>query len=171
MTTRARETTAGDAIGAGTAVSAGTTQANAATDIQGLIAAFVAANPSVEDLVLLMRPSHAVAIARATNTPTLGLKGGSIYGIPVIVSNTVGDRLIALDASQILYADDGGIEVDVSNNATVQLDSAPTDPTVAATVLVSLFQLNLIGLKVTRFVTWKRVQTSAVRYISGAAYV
>jgi hypothetical protein len=118
-----------------------------------------------------MRPSNAVAIARATNTPTLGLKGGSIYGIPVIVSQTVGDRLIALDASQILVADEGGIEVDISNNALVQMDSAPTDAQTAATVLISLFQMNLVGLKITRFINWKRVQTTAVRYISGAAYV
>ena len=38
--------------------------------------AFLAANPSVENMVLLMTPANAVAIARATNKPTLGLKGG-----------------------------------------------------------------------------------------------
>jgi hypothetical protein len=97
--------------------------------------------------------------------------GGSIFGIPVVVSGSVGDRLIALDASQILYSDDGGLDVDVSRSATVQVDSAPTDPTVAATVLLSLFQLNMVGLKITRFATWKRVRAGAVYYISGAAYV
>jgi hypothetical protein len=129
------------------------------------------ANPSVENMVMLMKPANAVAIARATNTPTLGLTGGSIYGIPVYTSGSVGDRLIALDASQILIADEGGLDVDVSSSATVQMDSAPTDPTVAATVLVSLFQLNLIGLKIVRFINWKRVAISAVKYVSGAAYV
>jgi HK97 family phage major capsid protein len=157
--------------GAGNSASAGSSSANAATDIQKLIGDFIASNPSVENMVLLMRPSNAVAIARATNTPTLGLMGGSIYGIPVVVSNTVGDRLIALDASQILIADEGGLDVDVSTQSLVQLDSAPSDPTVAATVLISLWERNQIGLKITRFINWKRVATTAVRYISGAAYV
>jgi hypothetical protein len=76
-----------------------------------------------------------------------------------------------LDASQILLADDGGLNVDVSTSALLQMDSSPADPTVAGTVLLSLFQRNLIGLKITRMVTWKRVATSAVYYISGAAYV
>ena len=157
--------------GAGTSVSAGTSQANAITDIQTLISAFLAASPSVENMVLLMKPANAVAIARATNTPALGLKGGSIYGIPVVVSGSVGNRLIALDAGRILIGDDGGLDVDMSNNALVQVDSSPADPTVAGTVLVSLFQMNLVGLRITRFINWKRAQTTAVRYISGATYV
>ena len=157
--------------GAGTTASAGTSQANANTDMQVLITQFYAANPDAENAVILMTPANAVAVARATNQQTLGARGGSIWGIPVIVSGSVGARLIMLDARQILVADDGGLNVDVSKNAAVQLDSSPTDPTTAATVLLSYFQLNLVGLKITRFVSWKRVRTSAVYFISGAAYV
>jgi hypothetical protein len=157
--------------GAGTTASAGTSQANANTDMQVLITQFFAANPGVDNAVILMTPANAVAIARATNQQTLGARGGSIWGIPVIVAGSVGARLIMLDASQILVADDGGLNVDVSTSALVQFDSAPADPTVASTVLVSLFQKNLIGLKITRVVAWKRVASTAVYYISGAAYV
>ena len=57
----------------------------------------------------------------------------------MIVSGSVGARVIMLDASQILLADDGGLRVDVSTSATVQMDSSPADPTVAGTVLISLF--------------------------------
>ena len=105
------------------------------------------------------------------NQPTLGLKGGSAFGIPVVTSGTVGTRLIALDASQILIADDGGLEVAASNSALVQFDSAPADPTVSATVLISLFQKNLVGLKIVRVINWARAASTAVHYISGAAYV
>ena len=90
-------------------VSAGSSQANAATDIQALLTQFVVANPDIESLVLLMKPANAVAIARATNTPTLGLNGGTIYGIPVVTSGNVRSidcrfahlesRLAALEAS------------------------------------------------------------------------
>jgi hypothetical protein len=44
--------------GAGTSVSAGTSQANAITDIQTLICAFLAASPSVENMVLLIKASQ-----------------------------------------------------------------------------------------------------------------
>ena len=59
----------------------------------------------------------------------------------------------------------------MSNSALVQLDSGPADPTVSATVLISLFQQNLTGLKVVRAINWVRAATAAVRYISGGAYV
>ena len=68
-------------------------------------------------------------------------------------------------------ADDGGLDVAVSNEALVQLDSSPDRSNRRRTVLVSLFQANLVGLRITRFISWKRAQTTAVRYISGAAYV
>jgi hypothetical protein len=55
--------------------------------------------------------------------PMLGIaappsQGGSIYGIPVVTSGNVGGRLVALDAQGILYADDGGVELSVSREAT-----------------------------------------------------
>lgn len=151
--------------------SAGTSAANALTDLQALITQFVAANPDVEDMVLLMKPANAVAISRAANAPTLGLKGGTIYGIPVVTSGNVGDRLIALDAQGILYADDGNFELSVSEHATVQLESAPTDPPVAATVFVSLWAQNLVGFKGVRWINYRRAATSSAKYVSGAAYV
>jgi hypothetical protein len=48
------------------------------TAIQRLISDFVVAHPDVETLVLLMRPSNAVALARATGSQTLGLTGGTL---------------------------------------------------------------------------------------------
>jgi len=157
--------------GASSTASAGTSQANCATDWQLLITNFLAGNPSVENMVILATPANAVAAARALNQPTLGLKSGTIFGIPVVVSGSVGARLIALDASQILIADDGGLNVDVNTSALVEMNSTPADPTVSATVLVSLFQRNLIGLRITRMVTWKRAATTSVYFISGASYV
>jgi hypothetical protein len=45
--------------------------ADAATDFQAQITQFVAANPDVESMVLLMKPANAVALGRALNQPTL----------------------------------------------------------------------------------------------------
>jgi hypothetical protein len=67
-------------------------------------------------------------------------------------------------------ADEGGLTIDVSREASVQMDSAPTDPPVAATVVVSLWQLNLIGIKAERFINWKRARLASVKYVV-ATYV
>jgi hypothetical protein len=56
--------------------------------------------------------------------PGLGLGGGSILGVPVVTSETVGAQIIFAHAPSILYADDGGVEIDISREASVQLDSA-----------------------------------------------
>lgn len=151
--------------------SAGTSSANALTDLQALITQFVAANPDVENMVLLMKPANAVAISRAANAPSLGLNGGSIYGIPVVTSGSVGDRLIALDAQGILYADDGGTDISVSRSAAIQMDSSPANPSDATTVLVALWQRDLVGFRATRWINWARALTSSSKYVSGAAYV
>jgi hypothetical protein len=150
--------------------SAGSSAANANTDLQALISQFVAANPDVENMILLMKPANAIAISRAANAPTLGLKGGSIYGIPTVTSASVGDRLIALDASGVLFAEEDRIEIDASRNAVLQMDSSPADPTVASSVMTSLFAQNLAALKATNWITWKRAALSACKYVSGAAY-
>lgn len=157
--------------GASSTASAGSTQANAATDFQALVSTFVAANPNVEHLVVLMTPSNGVALSRALGQPSLGLKGGTAFGVPVITSGAVGNRLIALDASQILVADEGAVDIDASRNPLVQMDSAPTDPSTSATVYLSLWQRNLVGIRVVRMVHWMRAAASAVHYISGASYV
>ena len=151
--------------------SAGGTAANALTDIKALIANFTTANPDTEFAVFLMSPANAVGIAIATGLPDLGLNGGVLFGIPVVTSTALGTNIAVIDPAGILYADDGGLDISVSRSATVQMDSTPTDPTVAATVLVSLYQMNLVGLRVTRFINWARGRASAARYISGATYV
>ena len=44
--------------------------------------------------------------------------------------------------------------IDTSNQALLQMDDAPT-PATAATVVISLWAMNLIGLKVERTINWK----------------
>lgn len=150
--------------------STGPTNANAAADINALIRAFVTANPNVEFAVLVVSPANAMALASTGNYPHLRIDGGFVAGIPVVTSGSVGDRLVLLDAQAILVADDGGLNVDVSRQASVQMDSAPTNPPTATTIHVSLWQLNLVGLKAERFINWTRARSSAVAFVSGAAY-
>jgi hypothetical protein len=67
-------------------------------------------------------------------------------------------------------ADDGGVNIDVSREASVQMDSAPDNPPTASTVLVSFWQNNLVGIRAERFINWRRRRDAAVAFIQGARY-
>jgi hypothetical protein len=151
-------------------VASGATSAALLTDIKNLTTTFFTNNPSAAEAVLIMQPGIAHALAIAANIATLGPKGGTYYGTPVVTSGSVGARIIMLDASAILVAD-GGLEVDLSRDGLVQMESVPTEPTDATTVYLSVWQRSLVGVKSERFVNWKRARTSAVQFISSVAYV
>lgn len=149
---------------------AGTSSANARTDILALLNAFAVANMDTDSLVFVMSPGNAVALSVALNAlgqplfPSVTRTGGQLFGIPVVVSSAAGSNVILLDAQSILIADEGGVNVDVSDQASVQMDSAPDNPTSATTVMVSLWQRNLIGIRAERFVSWTRARLVAVQY-------
>jgi HK97 family phage major capsid protein len=163
--------------GASTAAASGVTSAAAKADLAASVAVFTAANIPLEGSVWLMSDSNAFGLGLSVNAlgqplfPGMSITGGSIFGIPVVVSNNVGNRVILVHAPSILYADEGGVRIDVSREASIQMDSAPTDVVDATTVYISLWQRNLVGLRAERMITWIRARTAAVRYISAAAYV
>ena len=163
--------------GAATAAASGVTGAAAKADLAARVATFTAAGIPLEGSVWLMNDSNAFGLAMSVNAlgqplfPGMSITGGSIFGIPVVVSNSLSTRIVLMHAPSILYADDGGVSIDVSREASVQMDSAPTDTVDATTVYVSLWQRNLVGLKAERFITWLRARTAAVTYITAAAYI
>src|SRR4029077_20822333 len=100
--------------------------------------------------------------------PNVSITGGDIDGMKVIVSNNVGgdssgSNIIAVIPSLILLAQNGGIKVDLSDQATVDM-AGGNSPT------YSLWQKNSIGLRCEWFVSWKKATDEAAQYISGAAY-
>lgn len=161
---------------AGTAAS-GTTAAAARSDISARVGAFAAANFDLGGLVILMNQSMAFTLGMMVNAvgdpafPGLGITGGSVLGIPVVTSEAVGTQIILAHAPSILIADEGGVEVDVSREASLHLDSVPTDPPDATTVLTSLWQANLVGIRAERFITWGKARSTAVDRIHTVAYV
>jgi hypothetical protein len=78
--------------------------------------------------------------------------------------------VIALQPSLVLYADDGGVTIDASREASLQMDSAPMSPADATTVYVSLWQTNCVGLRAERFVNWLRANANAVKYLTAVAW-
>jgi hypothetical protein len=149
--------------------SSGPSTANVVADLTALLADFATTNPDAEKVALLMTPLAAVAIAIATGSQTLLATGGSVFGVKVITSAAVGPQLVALDPTQIVLADRGA-ELSVSKQADLEMSTTPTSPPTASTVRVSLWQQNLIGVRVSRSINWALGRTSAVRRITGVSY-
>lgn len=72
-----------------------------------------------------------------------------------------------VNASDIYLGDEGGVDLSMSTEASLQMDNAPDNPTTASTVLVSLWQRNLVGFRAERAINWARRRTSAVAYLTG----
>jgi HK97 family phage major capsid protein len=163
--------------GAATAAATGVTAAAAKLDLAGRVAVFAAANIPLDGSVWLMSDSNAFGLSMSMNAlgqplfPGMTAQGGTLFGMPVVVSNSLSTRVVLMHAPSILYADEGGVRIDVSREASVQMDSAPTDTVDATTVYLSLWQRNLIGLKAERMITWIRARSAAVTYLTAAAYV
>lgn len=162
----------------------GTNEAALRADIASVFAPFIAANMTPETGVWVMSSTTALKISLMVNSlgqpsfPGITLNGGTLWGMPVVVSqaaglvgDSTGDQIIVLlNASDILLADDGQVAIDVSNQASVQMNNTPDNPETAATVLRSLWQDNLIGIRAERFVNWMKARAQAVQYIHGANY-
>ena len=95
--------------------------------------------------------------------------GGAVWGIPAVVSTSVGDRIVLIEGADLVVAE-GAVEVSTSEEASLQMDSAPADPVVAATVLVSLWQVGCVGVRALQFVSWREARAASTAYISGVTY-
>jgi HK97 family phage major capsid protein len=83
---------------------------------------------------------------------------GTWYGLPVLVSNAMvtsgspAEQQIALvTQDEVSLADDGGVSIDMSQEASVQMNDAPS---AGAQSLVSLWQNNLIGIRAEQYINW-----------------
>jgi len=149
--------------------------ANPLADILGLISHFATAGIPVDGVTFIMSAANALALSFRTNLdgspqfPGIGIGGGAYRGLTFITSQAAGTNVIALQPQMVLYADEGGVSIDASREASLQMDSAPASPADATTVYVSLWQTNSVGLRAERFVNWKRIGAS-VKYLTAAAY-
>jgi hypothetical protein len=141
----------------------GTTAAAAATDIKKLFETFLATNPDASSLVLLMSPGQATALAVATNSTTLGPDGGRLFGVPVL-TGAIGSRIVLLDPTNLLIADDSSLDITMSTQGTVELNSTATSPVTAAAIILSLWQAGLTAFRIDRFISWKMARASAVLF-------
>jgi len=163
----------------------GTTADAFRADVADLLAVFTAANLSLSGAVWLMTESTAMRLSLMVNTlgqaefPGLSINGGSIAGIPVVTSENVpatggsptdGYMIALVRAADILLADDGQVMIDASREASIQMETTPDSPATASTVLTSLWQHNMVGIRAERMVTWTKRRSGAVGFIQNANY-
>ena len=120
----------------------------------------------------IMHPQNLIYIGGILNAfgqpafPSASQK--SLMGFPVITSSHLDtDEIILLDQAGVLFASDDSVTVDVSREASVQMDDAPATP---ATPLVSFWAQNLIGIRGEMYAYWQRARDKDVVLITGVAY-
>jgi HK97 family phage major capsid protein len=166
-----------------------TTAAALRTDLQTLMATWIANNLDPSGAVIVTTPTRALAISLMLNAlgqpvfPDMTMDGGKLLGIPVVVSNSAkmvgspvsgeGELIVLLNAPEIMLADDGQTVIDASAEASLEMLDNPTNnaATGTPTTMVSMFQTNSVALRATRFINWAKRRSYAVQYIKDAAYV
>jgi HK97 family phage major capsid protein len=119
-------------------------------------APFYVATPAVGERVSRARHTSGAALF-----PAAGPRGGEIGTVRLLTSPAApADKLVLLDAAQLLVADDG-VTLSASDDASVVMDDAPA----GTTTMHSLFQQNDVGVQAARFVYWVKGRADAVGYV------
>lgn len=144
----------------------GVTAAAYEADLLALINTFVTNNLSLDGSYFLMSETRAAQISLlrdalgGTYFSGMALRGTrTLLGIPVITSQAVGDKIILVKTSEILLAQDGGVDVSYSDQATL-VDGATTH---------RLWQENKFAVRVEKFITWAKRRPVASAWLDYSA--
>lgn len=133
------------------------------------------------DLVVVTTPDLAVSLGLMLTAlgqpqfPGVGQDGGTLLGRTVFTGDNVpANAFIMLKPSDIWRIGDSGVQVSISNVATIEQDSAPQGasdtPTAASATLMSMYQTESTAIKVVRSVNFAKRRSHAVQYIDNADY-
>jgi len=163
----------------------GTTVAASLTDIKTLLNTIVALDIPLTNGTWVMHPTQAVSFSLMQNAlgqseyPTVSPEGGTLAGFRVITSTNIpssggsptdGYMMAFICPGEILLADDGNVTIDASDQASLQFDSAPDSPATASTVMLSLWQANMVALRAEREINWYKRRTGAVQFLDFVKY-
>lgn len=159
--------------------SAGSDADSVRADIRAVFGQFIAANNAPTSGVWIMPATTALALSLMQNPlgqaefPGISMNGGTLFGLPVIVSQYVPDGTVVLvNASDIYFADEGGVAVDMSREASLEMADNPShdSDTPAPAELVSLFQTNSVAFRAERTLNWAPRRDEAVAVLSDVAW-
>lgn len=121
-----------------------------------LLGALFAGRPQTVRPALIATPAVASQLAAGQTV------AGAFNGVPVFASTEAGALVIALDRDGVIYSEDVSRgSVDVSEEATLQLDSAPS----GASPFVSLWQTDMVGFRAELWCWWQRTETNSVQVL------
>jgi hypothetical protein len=158
--------------------SSGNAGDNVRADIKTLFTTFIAANNAPTMGVWIMPATVALSLSLMVNAlgapefPGITMNGGTLFGLPVIVSEHVptvsaGAYVFLVNAGDIYLGDDGDISIDMSREASLEMDDADfTQDQPTGSTLVSLWQNNLVGFLAERTINWKKRRDGAVAALS-----
>lgn len=167
-------------FGAPTVQSSGASLAQVDSDLRAVLQVAFDANIPLLAPAWVMHPQSATYLATqrgsggAAAFPLIGPTGGELLGIKVITSTAVGRSgspnekfLCLIDASEVLFAADDAVELSLAQHASVQMNDVPV---IGAQSLVSLWQSDLVGLRVEQNVAWRVVRSGAVVVLDNIAF-
>lgn len=164
--------------GASSVAATGATEAALKADIRSLIDALIGGGSNLDAAVLVMSKKRALAISQMDVGRDLGLNGGRLLGLDVVTTTSAAladgdspasDIIVAVDPSLVLLAQ-GDIETSAAEHGSIQANTTPDSPESGSSVVVPLWQHDLVALKVIEHVYWQRARAGACAYITGAAY-
>lgn len=169
-------------------VSAGATAANVITDLGVALAKLSLTADSKVFVVMSPARARGLALKSSATAGTFAfegmtLTGGQLVGAQVLVSDhlpTTGSPAVPLvvliDASQVA-ADTSELQLDIARHASLEMADDPSGASAAGSPsapvsasMVSLFQTNSAGLRLERWLAFKKLRSSAVATISAAAW-
>lgn len=145
-------------------------------DIATMLKELVGDNLTVSGAFWVMPETTAIDLSMATNEvgapafPGVTPTGGTLAGLPVFTSQyvpspTAGPVVALIKGDEIFLGDEGGIQVSMSDQASLQMDNAPTQSSIGtptATSVVSMFQTNSVAFLVERILNWQKRRAAAV---------
>lgn len=149
-------------------------------DVQAMMNAFIQNHIMPTHWIMPNTVALALSLMRTSlgnyAFPTVNMNGGTFYGLPVITSQYAilgtpnNNLIILLSAPNIFLSDDGGFSIDVSREASLEMDDAPTmdagslgSPAGATgTTVVSMFQTNSLAIRCERYINWARRRDAGV---------
>jgi HK97 family phage major capsid protein/HK97 family phage prohead protease len=160
--------------GAGTSVATGVDADDLRWDFRVALRTLIAANIAPQGGVFVMQPIQGLAIGLMMNAlgqpefTGINADGGNLLGYQVITSNSCPEGTVVFFVPrEIMVADDGGVSIDASREATVLMDDGVSP---ATETTVNLWQQNLVAIRAERYINWARRRLQAVHYITGCSY-
>jgi Phage capsid family len=162
-------------------VSTGTDADAVRLDIRALFKKFTDANNPPSMGVFVMNTTNALALSLMVNAlgqpefSGMSMKGGTLAGLPVIVSDHIGSYVALVNASDIYFADEGEVAVDMSTEASIEMQDKDTlaehaDGTATGAAMVSLWQANLVGFRAEWTMNWAHRRPVAAPYLSAVVW-